>query len=280
MLKKAFAILKNNPMLLILLILAILACATVTILLMPEMRNTLQLSKGIAKNPAGSAADFSQMSSMLLSLLKIYLVILVLGILGLVFLSGYGNMLAAAVNGGKASFRVFLHGIRRLFGKVFLSALLLIAIIMGVSIVISIGTVPFTIAGLTAGNASSGGVLRMQMIIQIITLIITVFLYPFIELWLPAIFLERNDGVISCFKKGLKAGLQNYLVLLAITAVMMVPPIILYAFTGDIYSILDSPLYLLSFLYQLIVTPVILVVLFFMYYEKRVFAEPETDQAR
>lgn len=271
MLKKSFVLLKSNPLLIILFILAVLAYAVPMFFFLPETRKILELSKGIAENP-GSASypDFPQMTAIMLSTMKMYLFMLVLGVLAIVFIAGYGNMLAAAVNGGKASFKVFLFGIRKLFGKVILSALLFLALVIAFSIIISICILPFTIAGMVTSNMQFDKMLRIQNTIQIITIGISAFLYPFLELWLPAIFLERNEGVIACFRKGLKAGLHKYLKLMVVTAVILLPLIALYAFSGNIYSIVESPLYMLSFVYQAIVVPVLMAYLFILYQNSRV----------
>jgi hypothetical protein len=184
-------------------------------------------------------------------------------------MAGYGNMLAAAVNDGKASFKIFIFGIRKYLGKTILSALLLVAIAIGFGIVISICTLPFTIMGVAMNNYNPEKLLATQMIIQIVTLAISVFLYPFIELWLPAIFVERDDGVMACFKKGLRAGRKKYLLLVAVSAVMLLPATVLYIVSGDMYSIIESPLYIVLLVYQAIILPVVLAVLFTVYNEMK-----------
>ena len=268
MFKKSIIMLKNNPLLILLFLLAILVYAIPMLLFMPDLKKIIDISKGITENPSNPPMmDLPQMTTMMLSTMKMYLFMLVLGILGLIFAAGYGNMLAAVVNDGKASFKIFVFGIRRFLGKIILSALLLVAIGIGFGIVVSIFTLPFTFIGMATNNFDPEKIFATQMVIQIVTLIISVFIYPFVELWFPAIFLERNDGVIACFKKGLKAGRRRYLLLVAVTAVMVLPLLILYTISGDIYSIIESPFYFVSLVYQAIITPVVLVYLFTIYNE-------------
>jgi hypothetical protein len=270
MLKKSLEMLKSNPLLILLFLFAILAGAIPMLLMMPDMKKIIDISKGITENPSNPPMmDLPQMTTLILSTMKMYLFILVLGILGLIFVAGYGNMLAAAVNDGKASFKIFVFGIRRFLGKIILSALLLVAIGFGLGIVVSIFTVPFTFVGMATNNYDPEKMFAIQRVIQIVALIISVFLYPFVELWFPAIFIERNDGVIACFKKGLRAGRRKYLLLVAVTAVMVLPMLILYVISGDVFSIIESPLYIVSLIYQAIIAPVILAYLFTIYNEMK-----------
>jgi hypothetical protein len=265
MLKKSFILLKNNPLLIVLILLAVAAYAVPTVLFLPETQKMLELSKGFYQNPSAPSADITQMTGMLLSTLKIYLFMLVYGILGVLFLSGYGNMMAAAVNEGKASMKVFLFGIRKFTGKTLLSALLLCALVAGFSIIFSICSTPFIITSTISGRFDYASMMEFQNILQIVVLGISLFLYPLIELWLPAIYLERSDGVFACFRKGIRAGVRNYPVLLAATAALMLPFAILYAFSGDLYKLIYQPSYYLLFVYQAVAIPVILAFLFSLY---------------
>ncbi len=266
MLKKSLLMLKNNPLLILMFLLAILIYLIPMFLFMPAIKKIIDISKEITENPSNpSAVDLKQMIAMISSIMKLYLFIFILGILSLLYISGYGNMLAAAVNDGKASFKIFTFGIRKYFGKIILSALLFAAISIGFAIVISICTLPFTFAGIAANNFDPEKISAMQIIIQIIVLTISVFLYPFVELWLPATFIERKEGVISCFKKGIRAGRQKYLLLVAVSAIIFLPYTVLYIVSGNRYSILESPLYIVSLAYQTIIIPVVLAVLFTIY---------------
>ena len=270
MFRKSLKVLKNNPILILLFLFAILVYAIPMLLFMPDLKKIVDISKEITENPSNPPMmDLPQMTVMLLSTMKMYLFMLVLGVLGVIFAAGYGNMLASAVNDGKASLKIFIFGIRTFLGKIVLSVLLLLAIGIGFGIVISICTVPFTFIGIATNKFNPEKMLHFQMAMQIVTLIISVFLYPFIELWFPAIFLERNDGVIACFKKGLRAGRKKYLPLVAVMAVMVLPLCILYIISGNIYSIIGSPVYIVSLVYQAIILPVVLVYLFTVYNEMK-----------
>lgn len=272
MLKKTIRMLKNNPMLIIMPVLGILISGATMLFMIPSVKNILAIS---GNTGAGSLppVEYQQGLQMLSSMLIFYLVLFVLGILGIVFLAGYGNMLAAAVNDGKASLKVFLFGIRRFFGKTFLSALLFTGITIGFSFAISIIAMPVMLAGVIRGgmenSLSMQGMMNRQTAFQVVTLILSAFLYPFIEMWVPSIFLNRNDGVTACFRKGLRAGKRKYLTLLVVTAVMVLPMLLLNLFSGNVYKMLESPLYYLSFVYQAIVSPVIVAYLFLLYKEER-----------
>jgi hypothetical protein len=83
MFKKSLLMLKNNPLLIFLFLLAILIYAISMILFIPDMKKIMDITKEITANPTKpSAMDLSQMTAMILSTMKLYLFMLILYILG------------------------------------------------------------------------------------------------------------------------------------------------------------------------------------------------------
>ena len=270
LLKKTLVILKNSPMIIVLFVLAIAISAVPIILLLPDINRIMAFSNEIAKNYGSlTPPDPQQTIQMLMTYLKLGIYSLVTCGIGIVFMAGFGNMLAAAVNGGKASLKIFIFGIRKFFTKTLLSLLLLVALIFGFSIIISIISVPFTIMSVINSTFDPEAILGRQRAIQIFSCAMMIFLYPFVELWFPAIFLERNDGVTACFRKGLKAGVKKYIILVAVTAVMLLPSLVLFGYVENIYSIMYSSFYIFTIIYQAIVMPVMLTYMFMLYNETK-----------
>lgn len=270
LLKKSFIILKNSPMIVVIFILVSAISAVPVIFLLPDINRMMAFSNEILKNSANmTQPDPQQTIQMLMTYLKFGIYSLVTCGIGIVFMAGFGNMLAAAVNEGKASLKIFFFGIRKFFTKTLLSLLLFAALIFGFSIIISIISVPFTIIGAMNNTFDPEAILGKLRVIQIFSYAMMIFLYPFVELWLPAIFLERNDGVTVCFRKGLKAGIKKYIKLVAVTAVMLLPTFVLFGFMENIYSIMYSPFYISAIIYQVIIMPVILTYLFMLYNENK-----------
>ena len=158
-----------------------------------------------------------------------------------------------------------MYGFRKFFGKVLLSALLLAGIIIGFSIVVSLITTPLIIAGAISGTFTPANILESQKAIQIFTMGITIFFYPLLLMWLPAIFTDRQDGVIKCFKNGIRASRKKYLHLLSVTALMMLPTLLLFMLSENIYEILKTPYYYLIYPFQAIILPAVITYLFVMY---------------
>lgn len=270
MLIKSLITLKNNPMVIALFVLVMIISAVSVMLLMPDINSMMEISREMSQNPTNPPdIDPQEILEMLSSTVKLLLYSLVACGFAVVFVAGVGNMLAAAVNNGKASLKIFFFGIKKFFGKTLLSFLLLAAFIFGFSIIISIVSIPFTITGVINGNFNPDSVLSGQKIITVFSNIVMILLYPFVLLWLPAIYLDRNEGVLACFRNGFKAGVKKYIILVAVTTVMLLPTLFIYVFSKDIFTILDSPYYYLMYIYQIIITPVLLTFLFILYNEMR-----------
>lgn len=277
MLKKSLLALKKNPMIFITMAVFTLIMAALSLPMISETNKMMD----IYTEMYDFSGDYPQINMqdtmvMMLSSLKIFLYSLILGFLGLCFMSGYGNMVEAAMNEGKASLKIFFYGIRKFFGKVFLSALLLTGIILGFSIVISLITTPLLIAGTISGSFTPGNIFESQKVIQISTMVIITLLYPLLLLWLPAIFADRKDGVINCFKSGLRASRKRYLQLLPAIALIMLPTLFLYVFSENTFEMLKTPYYFLIYPFQAIILPVVITYLFVMYKAAR----PEVKSTR
>ena len=271
MLKRSLMTLKDNPLISILLIAAIVLSAASSMLLLKDTNRMMEISKEMTAIPADpDRMNIQSLTEMLCIMLKLVGFSLVTSGLGIVFIAGMGNMLAAAMNGGKASIKIFFFGIKKFFGKTLLSLLLFLAIIFGFSILTSIISIPFTVAGIVSKTSFDPEMmLGRQRITQIVISVAMIFLYPLVLLWLPAIFIDRNDGVVACFKNGVRAGVKKYRILVAVAAVLMLPTLVFYVVTQDIASIPGSPFGILMYIYQAIVIPVLLSFLFVLYQEIR-----------
>lgn len=266
MLEKSLMTLKKNPMIFIMMAAFMLIMAALSL---PMISETNKMTD-IYTEMYDFSGDYPQINMqdtmvMMLSSLKIFSYSLVLGILGLCFMSGYGNMVEAAMNEGKASLKIFFYGIRKFFGKVLLSALLLAGIIVGFSVVISLITTPLIIVGTLNRTFTSTNIFESQKVIQISTMVVTILLYPLLLMWFPAIFADRKDGVITCFKNGFRASRKRYLQLLPAVALMMLPTLLIYLFSENIFEMLETPYYLLIYPIQAIILPVVITYLFVMY---------------
>lgn len=276
MLQKSIMMLKNNPMIFIMMAAFMLIMAALSLPMISETNKMM----GIYTEMYDFSGDYPQINMqdtmvIMLSSLKILLYSLVLVFFGLGFMSGYGNMVDAVMNEGKARLKIFFYGIRKFFGKVLLSALLLAGIITGFSVVISLITTPLIIAGTLSGSFSAGNVFESQKVIQIITIVILTLLYPLLFMWLPAIFTDRKDRVITCFKNGFRASRRMYLKLLPASVLLILPTILMYLLSENIYEILKTPYYYLIYPIQAIVLPVVITYLFVIYQAVR----PETKSA-
>lgn len=223
MFKQMLNVIRQNPVI-PLIYAAVMLLSGALLLLMPERFDT--------SNPF-------RMIAMVLTML---LITIFLGAISLVFTSGFGNMLSVAVNGGRADYSTFFSGIKKYFVKVLLMSLLMIAFSIGISIIITMFSLPFTIiasmrrfAGHFPSISSSYSISAISGAITIFTYILTVVGIPFITLWLPALFME-SGGVFECLKKGAKAGVKNYWLLFSFIALITAPSII-YTFVSYIPSI-------------------------------------------
>ena len=266
--QRVIQILFKNPLLIILPAAGIILLGASMLLLMPDINRMMDIYSGMTDYTSfASNFDVQDMALIMVTSLKTSAFSLLYCALFVIFISGYGNQQSAAVNGGKASFRVFFFGVRKLIGKVILSFLLLTGIITGFSLIVSIVTTPMIFANVLLEGSSQGNFLGMQKELQIGTLVIMTLIYPLIVLWLPAIFLDRQEGVIACFKNGLRAGVKKYFRMLAVVIIMQLPTLLLYILSDNIYSMFKTPWFYLVYPYQMIIIPIIVTYLFLQYDE-------------
>lgn len=266
MLGKTMAVLKHNPLLFVVLLAFIIPAAALSLLLIPDMNRMMEMYQGMSDySQYPLKVDVQDTMFLMTASLKMLLYSLISCAFALVISAGYGNMIAAAVNDGKASLKVFLYGIRKFTGKVILSALLLAAIITGVSIIISIVTTPFIIAGAINGSFNPKNMMRGQKVIQAVTYTLMLFLYPLIIMWFPAIFTDRGEGVMACFRNGFRAGVRKYLHVMPLVGVILLPTLLLLMLSENIYTVLENPFFYLVYVYQAIAVPVLAVLLFLLY---------------
>lgn len=268
MLKKSVEILKKNPVLVISYFTVTIALFLLAILFLPDINKIFEISKEIRQNQSDpSMVDSQKVIEMLIAVFKLALFGIFACIIGVLFMAGYGSMVSEAVNEGKPKIRDLFSGIKANIKKVILSFLLFLAFTIGFGIVTSIISLPFSLKSALENNNDTQAVYNNQRITQAISYIIMIFAYPFVELWLPAIFMDKKDGVIVSMKKGMKLGVKNYKLLVVVTAAMMLPSLGVLVFIKDMSSIITSPIYYTACIYQAVIVPVVLVYLFKLYKE-------------
>jgi len=286
MIKKTLATIKNNPIIFVLMVVFMLLMAVLSIPVISETNKMTANYSNIYNfsniNPDIYRRDMSvvniymqRMLEIRISCMKILLYSLVLLFLQICFISGYGNMVEAAMKEGKASMKIFFYGIRKFLGKVLLSALLLAAIIIGFSVLVSLITIPLTIISVLSGSFTADNILAGQKTMQIFISFIVILLYPLLLLWLPAIFTDRKDGVIKCFKSGFTEGKRQYVQVLPASVLMMQPGILQYLLSDSLYELIKSPYYLLIYPIQGIILSFVITYLFVLYHAVR-YGGPKT----
>ncbi|HEX2947222.1 MAG TPA: hypothetical protein VHT96_14860 [Clostridia bacterium] len=264
MLKKALILLKKNPLLMILPVLAVGLVFVSELPMLQDINKVMGLSRSMYNVQSPPQMQLQDAMEIMRAGLLMLLFGLVYCVLAVIFVSGYGNMLAAAVSDGKATMKIFLYGIKKFIGKMTLSFLLFVAVMIGASLVISIVTTPILLASMAGARFDPVSMMNTQKTMQLAISVIMLFLYPFILMWFPAVFMEREEGVTACFRKGIRAGVRNYLPMVAVVAFILLPTLCIYIFT-DIYSLFETMDYMLLYVYQAIVLPVISAYLFVRY---------------
>ncbi len=252
MIKKSIKLLKENNSIILVYFIFFAITALIYFSLYPH--NMYDYIQGESFDIAGYM--FAMMKMLIASLLMCGL--------SLLFISGYGNMMAEAIDYGKTSLKSFFPGIKKFFVRVLLMALLSGAIVFGFSIIIGIVSVLFAFMML----ALSGGdnILIVSIVIMLITVILLILAMPFIILWLPSIFLD-NIKIIQGLKNGFKAGVKNYGKLVLLLLVMYLPFFIYYIFAYDslIQGKIYTPGYYIIILLDAIVGIVVLPISFLIY---------------
>jgi hypothetical protein len=279
MFKKTIRLLRANPIIFIAGALFVLLTAAISIPMVSEARDILQINSDMldtlsnfdfddGEGIAESTEDImTSAMDIRMSTWKMYAYLLLLGLLTIGFIAGYGNMIAAAMNEGRAGWKTFFHGFKKFFGKVFLSSLLLMGIAIALSIVLSSITVPLIIAQTIKGSLNMESLMKGQKAIQLITYSIAVFTYPLIMLWMPSIFTNRKDGVVNCFKHGIRAGKKKYKQLVALAVIMIIPSFLMTLLTDNVYKMIETNSIFLIYPFAAVIVPIVTTYLFVMYHD-------------
>lgn len=209
MLKKTFSILKKNPKL----ILYYIVFMVVDII----------LSAGINQIIAPANTEQGGLNQMA----GLWIIVCVLSI---VFMAGYGRMLASAVKNGKCANKDFSYGLQNDIGRMILSFLLILVVAFGFVMVLAIITIPFTL------EASVGGSFGLLYSLAIIIAIscMALFVYPLLMLWYPAMFID-DVKVMEGLRRGAKASKKCYWTLVIAVFLTAMPSLIyslIIAFTN------------------------------------------------
>lgn len=257
MLKKSINLLKNNSILILLYFAYIVISFLILYVLYPK-----DMSQFNSLNPSGF--DFA---AYIVMMIKMLIASLLSGVLGLLFLSGFGSMLSEAIKKGKTSISSFLPGIQRYFVRILLAMLLLLAFSIGFSIVISIIIIPITLFLVIAESTS---ITMVSLVTMAITMVVIVFICPFILLWFPSILID-DIGVMKGLANGAKAGVKNYWKLVLIIVVIYLPITLNTAFSYDTMAkgIIFTPTYLILYLLTAIISIVALPIIFMVYNERK-----------
>jgi len=268
MIKKAFAVIKNNPVLVVMYLVYMVIMVVGMYIVLPN---------GVVQS--------NKPQIMMAQIGKLYLFLGVIGLIGMLFISGAGAMLSEAVINGKTSISSFLPGVKKFFGRIFRAALLLLGIVMGATIVLSIAvTIPIALFSASANQASAAGVTITSTIIVIGILFLSIFaVMPFLMLWLPALFID-DLKVAKALGVGAKAAKKNYGKLILIMLATFIPTAGYYVYLligsnlteayKSMGNIQGSPAYYVEMLVSAVLAIFILPMIFIIYNEYRLKNAP------
>ncbi|MEI6132067.1 MAG: hypothetical protein WCQ41_04510 [Bacillota bacterium] len=272
MIKKAFAVIKSNPGLVVFYLLYTLAYEVGSVLFMPN-----------------DYANNKDVGVMFAQLGKIYLFIGVSGIISLLVLSGAGHMLAEAVTKGKTSFANFFPGIKKFFWRVFLTMLLIFAMAIVFTIVLVIVGFILVLALNIIIKIGASGV-QNTLVVAVSTIVFMsiiflalIFVLPLYMLWFPAIFIE-DSNISVAMRNGINAGKKNFGKLIGILGAIFIPVIgyLIYTFLTTGFSNKENsavfttftPAYYAFVLVTTIVSLFVLPSLFIIYNEHKMRYAP------
>jgi len=252
MLKKTFHTLRSNPVLLLTYFLYTVLGTILVLALMPMKMNQTDIIV------------------MLKNLGITLLVTMLISAIGLVFISGFGHMLAEAVTTGTTKIGSFMPGLRIAFVRVLLSILLFTAMILGLSIVLGIATMPLMMLLILRDpqHASTAGSMY-SIAITSFYMVVIMFCVPFVAMWLPAIFIDKM-GVIKGFTEGLKMGVKNYGIILLWGAIAYLPVFanMILSFPAASTGVFLTPSYVVLLAISMVFMIVYLAALFTLYNER------------
>lgn len=258
MIKKSIKTLTNHPVLILFYALYLISTYLILFLLFPHDMNRFKDVNNF---------DFMAYGIMMIKMLS---ATILLGVIGILFLCGYGNMMAEAVKGQGTSAASFFPGIAKFFVRVLLAILLLMAFTFVLSMIISLISVPFILyqAIHSAGNAiyDTGYINSITLFSMVITMLFVIFLMPFVILWFPAIF-HDDIGVMKGLQKGAKAGIKNYWRIVLLLAIIYLPIVIVMMI--DLKSVVNGNIFtpgmMIIYLLEAILSTILIPILFYLY---------------
>ncbi len=257
MIKRVLDLLKNNPVIIAYHLMYELLIILIVVFLYPNNINQFG-----GYDNFNYAAYFMMMG-------KLFTACGLIFILSLFFMPGFGHMLSETVTIGKTSVQAFVEGINRFFVRMLLLTLLGTAAAIAFSIMISIILVPVAIF-LTMGGGAAG-LQSISLAIMLFTLVIIIFIIPFVVLCFPAILMD-DVSVTQGIKNGAKAGVKNYWRLIAILFSMYLPIIVyeIFYFNSASQGVIITPAYIVLLIICGIISLFLLPIMFLIYKEYRV----------
>lgn len=218
MLRKTFQLLKNNPSILFFQLVFITGSFLSSFLFCSVRQSEI----------SNNSEYFLYCSKFLFST--------VLGLLlDMIFIAGFGNTVSKAITTGKSGYATFFMGLKKNFVKSILSVLLLY-INYGV-----FSSILFPVAAqIIADIFIPYGDFR-NVFYYICIYIISIFIMPFTSLFLPAVFID-NDDILVSFIMSIKLTIKNYKKLIWALSAMYIPIIINIIFIKDSVMFVFTPL--------------------------------------
>lgn len=213
MLKKTLKLLKENPSIIIFYFFYTALIVVITTI----MANNLNINI--------DAADTTQIFNFLKHTLGWWIII---GVIFTIFMSGWGNMIAHAVNTDKAAPGTFFKGINEFILRMLITNLLLIIICIGFIIAITLISIPLFF--IMESTVSSSGAVTIGIIYGLVIALIFILLYPFFMLWYPAIFVD-NIGIMEAFQRSVRTSKKCYWTLVLTLFVSALPEILYIVIT-------------------------------------------------
>lgn len=258
MLKKAIDIFKKNPLITI----VYFAYVVVTIIITMFMAESL----GVNINSAESSQVFSLMGKLLGWWI-------ILAVFSIIFTSGFGSMLASAVNDEKPTMKTLFKGIDKFIGRMLLAGLLSIVFVLGLITLLTLIAIPLFMSLSKSGSAAN--IISGTIVYAVVILAVFIFIYPFFMLWYPSIFVD-DLGVIEGLRKGAKTSIKCYWTLVLTLIISAIPSIIYSIATeflsnndNSVLSQLSSPWYWIYTIVTIFISITVLIFVCMLYKEKK-----------
>jgi len=260
--KKTFKLIKENPVIILFYTAYLLVIMFIILLFYPKNLNQL-----------GSYAyyDSFNLATYFMAMIKLLMAVLLMVIVQLLFIPGFNYLITEAIRKGKTSAEDFFPGLKKFFVRTLLAMLLLTAFGIGFVLVASIITIPFTILLMLSGTLAIHLInININIIIILIFCTLMLFAAPFIILWIPSIFID-DVGVMKGLTNGAKVAAKNYWRLVLILLIAGIPTILYSTVISASGMPVDliSPSYFLFLLISGLISVIVRIVLYMVYFEKR-----------